>query len=388
MFFCPLLLAANCYAQPQQKAEKWEQGVLIWSRGTRLEALQEGQKRPIVLRANFGLASQWDMSADGRKLTFAAEPGDVDFFNAGAHREYLLTLAFNGRAKVFLAGYGPKAVDGESYDYQTPSYDASGKKIVVSEGEIGQFMDDSSGRWPAIYDLQTRKRLFVPGQIFIKLAPGETKEALGKVRYEFPSLAPNGQDLVCLAKPDDGDSIANDLKPGEKAPPTLLVHFDLARKTAEVLASIDDQLSVGRIYKEGHMTRGEFAKRYWNPQFSWHPTQKKLLFTGPVAPTNAALNLFVFDLKTHQTLHLTNGNYLDKSPQWTLDGKSILWLRNTSLAPETGSTQLFRAAADGKNARAILPQVRGASQIQIVAKIADWTRYRKLPVEALAGKDK
>lgn len=385
MFVALFAVSTNGLSQAQPKREKWDGGVLVWSRGTRLEALRAGQKVPSVLRSNFQIPSRWNFSFDGEELTFADTPQDVDFFNAGAYRNYLFLARFNARPKVLLAAYGPKSLS--DYDYQTPSFDRSGRKIVVDEGEIGQFMDDSSARWVAIYDIKTRRSVFDSRQIIQKMAPGETREILRKVEFRSPALSPDGQDLVALATPDDGDSIANDLKPEEKAPPTLLVHFDLKRKTAEILSSIDDQLSVGRYSTEGNTTRSEAATRFWNPQFAWHPTQKIFVFPGPAAPSNPVLNLFAFDLRTRASSQITCGDFLDTSPQWTLDGKSVVWLRRP-IHPSEAPNQIFRAGADGKGARSILPQIRGATQIQIVPQIANWTRFRKSPVQALAGVDK
>ncbi len=385
------LSVCGCYSQPQQKSEKWDQGVLVWSRGTRLEALQAGQKKPIVLRGKFSGVSSWHISRDGRQMTFAEAPRDVDFFNASAYRSYLFTVGSNTRPKVLIAAYGPKALkSGENYDYQTPSFDRTGRKIVVNEGEIGQFMESSSHRWVAIYDVKTRRRVFDSRQLIAKMAEGETRDALRKLKFEFPALSPDGQNLVCLATQDDGDTMEDYVAPGQKAPPTLVVHFNTAVGTGGILAAIDDQLSLTRlIYRDKEQSDIRIEPtRNWNPQFAWHPTQKKFLFVGPAAPSDPALNLFAFDFQTRQIKRLTRGSYFEASPQWTLDGKSLVWLRRPMSSRTPESNRIFRATANGGNIRAILPQIRGATQIQIVPQIANWTRFQKLPAEALAGADK
>ena len=386
MFVSSAILASGCFSQPSQGNEEWDQGVLVWSRGTRLEALQAGQKTPRVLRVNFKIWSQWNMSFDGRKLAFAEMPSDVNFFNASAGRSYSFIVPFNARQNVFLAAYGPKAVG--DWSYQTPSFDQTGKRIVVNEAEVGQFMQDSSARWVAIYDVASQRRLFDSTQLIKKMAPGKARDSLQNLAFRFPALSPDGHDVVCLATRDDGDSIQDELAPGQKAPPTLLVHFDLVRKTGEVLAAIDDQLSMWRAIYRDTGDESIPPQRNWKPRFAWHPTQKKVVFNGPAAPSEPAMNLFSFDFSTRILTRVTEGKNFDFCPQWTLDGKSLLWLRKSLGQQSREPNRIFRAEIDGKNARSILPQIRGVDQFQIVAKIADWTRYRKLPVEALAGKDK
>jgi len=100
------------------------------------------------------------------------------------------------------------------------------------------------------------------------------------------------------------------------------------------------------------------------------------------------VNLFAFDLQTKKMTRLTNNTQDDFSPQWSPGGKQILWIRGSVDAGKAGTNRIWRADADGSNARAVLPQIAGVTKIQLLPKIADWGRYRKLSIEPLAGKDK
>jgi hypothetical protein len=94
-----------------------------------------------------------------------------------------------------------------------------------------------------------------------------------------------------------------------------------------------------------------------------------------------------FRFSNQKMTRLTNGAQDHFSPQWSLDGKQIYWIRGSVDAGKRAAIE-FRADANGSNARAILPQIAGVTKIQLLPKIADWGRYRKLSIEPLAGKDK
>ncbi len=295
-------------------------------------------------------------------MTFAETPADVDFFNAGSYRRYVFLAGFNTRQNVLLAAYGAKKVP-EQTDFSSPRFGVTGQNIVVQEGLVGQFMDSSSAHWLSIYNTRTRKRVFDSRQFIQNLPPGKLREFLLNSLLEVPALSPDGNDLLGLASPDDGDSVGGvEMKNGVVSP-TQIVHLDLRQKTAEYLPSV-------------------------GLEFVWHPTQKKVVFVGPASPTNPSRNLFALDVNTKIITRLTDNSKDDFSPQWSLDGKQLFWIRGSVDATKSSNNQIFRANADGSNATAILPQIKGVRRIQLLPKIANWSRYRKLSIEPLAGKDK
>ena len=357
-------------------------GVLVFQDGKSLKAVDMDTGATSVLRDSFLQGrfpdnnGGWRLSPDGASLAFTATPEDIEFFSVAAYRDYLFTAPFNGRQQVLLAAYGlhrPK----RPYSFRAPSYSADSKRIVVSQAETGDYPEPSE---IAIYDIKTRREIWssreLPVSRLFKPRPYSYASLFS------PSLSPDGNDVVCFAQemPSDGTAPEIWAESRQKAPPIRLVHFDLKRKSAEVLAVIEDQLSVGRRHMTDKQNSDvEPGVRQLKPHFAWHPTQKKFIFVGPSAPEHRANNLFSFDLRTHKMARFSDGDHDDCWPQWSLDGKSVVWLRDYLI---------FRADADGSKPTHILTQIAGMTQIQLLPQIADWGRYRKLSIKALAGKDK
>ena len=331
---------------------------------------------PALLRrrcdaSDFSLGGQgrWDFSSGGRQLVFATTPADVDFFDAGAIRHYVFTADYNAKQKVVLAAYGKQEVVKEALPYERPDFpearfDASGKNLVVIEGWVPHMMDDPCGSWVSIWNIAKRKRVFDGRQLIENSAPKAGDILRQMCWFSAPALSPDGNDIVCRGTYREGDYEDENSKEV-----TRVVHFDLRRKKAELLPEADSQLS---------QVAG----------FFWHPTQKQFLSASPISVTNSASHLFSFDLKTRQTTQLTSGALGDFSPQWSLDGEQIYWIRGSVHAKKSGANRIWRANADGSGARPVLSQVVGATQIQLLSHIANWGRYRDIAIQSLAGPDK
>lgn len=383
------LLVVPVYAAPKKVALKSASGgVLVFQRDGKLEAIRDGQKKPVVLRDAFlshrlfgDFDASWNFSPSGDKVAFASTPSDVEFFSAAAYRQYLWVAPFNEEQKVLLAAYGKYATK-DSYSFDSPSWSFNGKRLAVS-----QVASHDDPEEVAVYDANTRKEIWSSRTESPKLFPhdfGNTPATRNVWRDIFsPSLSPDGNDLVCFTIGMEGGGYHGRLP--DKAPPITVVHFDLKHHTGEVIASLADDLSLTDHQK-------------LRTQCVWHPTQKRVLFVGPASAAGRPLGLFSFDLKTKILKRLTNNKEDNFSPQWSLDGKQIWWIRGNgfsvfqdganSASPSANLNRIFRSNADGSNPTPILPQLRGVTRIQLLPKIADWSRYRKLSIEPLAGKDK
>lgn len=360
---------------------------IVFSRQGKMEALLPGKKGVVVLRETFSdghrYSPDWQMSKRGDKLTFCATPDDEDFFDAGAVRDYLFLVAPNGKAKVLLAGYGPKSVSEDCYNYASSSFDQDGKKILMEEGVVGQFMDDPTYSWIAIYDIKTRKRLFQSEEFMEKMPVSASRKSFLSQCLSHPSLSPDGNDIVCIKALCPYGSVEQSFSPDQEAPAFPIIHFDLKRQRAEILASVDDQLAFSRTTQTMTTSIIGLPERRFEPQFAWHPTQKRFVFSGPAAPKTPGRNLFSYDLVTKKLTRLTSGTQEDFCPQWSTDGKLLYWLRGSG-----ENAQIYCSDSDGQHVKRVMPNLGGIDRIQIVERLGQWSRYRKIPVEALAGKDK
>lgn len=389
-------------------------GVLVFDHGAKLEAIRDGQNTPTVLRDEFG-SDDWKFSPDGRHIALAAVPRDLGITdNAASARIYLFTARFNSQERILLGSYSSRFIKNSfGFEFGDVFWNATGSRLVVSEqlaglaGDRGEIALRNAVSGRETWSSRSISRQFLESGAkkfnysFHVSHPFEETDS-PEVRSLFaPVLSPDGSDLICLCSLKPIDTHGFNLLEGDKAPPTFLVHFDLRRNIGEVVGAIDDEFSAGRIRVEGSTISGGSIYRYrLKPQFEWHPTQKKVVFVGPASPTDPTRNLFIFDLPSKTLTHLTNSDESDFSPQWSLDGKQLFWIRGNGNSinadafdrkPDTtssASNQIFRANADGSNATPILPQLRGVTRIQLLPKIADWSRYRKLSIEPLAEKNK
>lgn len=382
------LLAAVCLTLTRSTVPLPNSSILVWSRNDRLEAWLPHQLRPVPLRKiflkNAPSPPNWHLSSDGSRLVFSEFPRDVDFFDASASRRYVFLASPNTRASVFLAGYGPKCVDAlERFNYYgASSLNSDASEVIVNEGKLGQFMQDPSPQWVAIYNIASRKRIFDSRALIAGLANYRLRLRLSQQIFFAPVLSPDGRDIICGAIHDYGDSVDHPQEPGH-APPFLLVHFDLEANSAAITGTVDDQLAFERFVHHGNTIDVEGPNREFSPQFAWHPQKKLVIFAGPASPDGPGRNLFTLDLSNQKVTRLTSGPVNDFSPQFSPDGKSIWWLRG-----EGAETELYSSDLTGKNAAPIEPVFKGADRIQFVRSLGDWASYSNLPVDNLAGPDK
>ncbi len=370
-----------CGAPKNVASKSGLSGVLVFQRSKKLEAINLMSGKTSVLRDSFLFdnafktwGNDWEISFDGRQVAFAALPRDVDFFSAASYRAYLWITPFDNDQRVLLAAYGKRATK-EAYTFSCPSWSGNGKQMAVERED--RYAEEPSE--VAVYDTTTRQELWNSRTDSAKLFPhdfGNTPASLNIYRDVFsPALSSDGNDLVCFSIGLQGGGFR--IRVPDKAPPITVLHFNLKRHSGEILASLDDKLFLTSDQRR-------------ESECVWHPTQKRILFVGPASETGKSLGLFSLDLnaKTKKLARLTNGAQDDFSPQWSLDGKQIYWIRGSVNAQKSSNNRIFRANADGSNPAPILPQLRGVTRIQLLPKIADWSRYRKLSIEPLAGKDK
>ncbi len=367
---------------------------LVFQYQQKLAAIRPRGGKPIVLREHWlekdvYESHNWDFSPDGQRVAFVVYPQDNNFFGASDARWYVFTADYNTSQKVLLAAYGRQKVASDEYpEFGDVRFDATGRKLILIQQNPASDPSEPSPSFIAIYDRVTRKRIFDGRQFVEKLPQSATRKSLEASGFGAPAISSAGDDIVCLAAFDDGSDSNGEITPTQKIPPTQLVHFNLKAKTAEVVAELDDQFSVDRTVATSKEIRGIPPARVLRPQFAWHPTQRKFIFVGPASPTNPAVNLFGFDLKTHKMTRITKGPQSDFSPQWSLDGKQIYWIRGSVDPNKADANHIWRANADGSGATEILPQIMGITKIQLLPHLADWGRYRDIPIEPLAGADK
>lgn len=336
-------------------------GTLVFQRGEKLEAISAGRKSPVVLRDTF-CASNWNLSRDGKRLVFANLPTDVHLQEPLDARSFVFEADWNQSQKVVLSAYGPHSTEA-SYFFSCPSWTFDGKKLVVSEQVDGLAALPSE---IAIYNLKTREEAWssrLVARSFLSSQSPVHDEADNWKSFYAPAISPDGRNLICFAALVPLGTETFNVINGNRQPVVSLVHIDLKRRKGEVLAS----------------TSGASSIQQFENEIAWHPTQKKFLFVGATTPTGMMRSLYLLDLKARRTTPVSQGEHIDSSPQWSLDGKTILWVRDG---------RIWRANADGSGATAILSQIQGVTKIQLLPHIADWGRYRKLGIEPLAGKDK
>ncbi len=384
-----VIAASNTTATTPQANLRADEPVIVFQQIPALKALGLDHGPEVVLRDSFGQglfklfkAESWSVSPDGASVAFAAIPGDVDPFDAAGYRNYLFVAPFNSKQRVLLAAYGRRAVK-QAYSFSDVSWSSDGKQVIVSQVVNGHYPQPGE---VAIYDVNTRQEVWSSHR-FVSLFP-KPKPSI-HISLFAPALSPDGNDLVCFARQESDDEGGINYSVGEKVPLTKMIHFDLKSNKAEVVATIDDQFSEGRYRtSNGSGPQYEQPARQLQPQVAWHPLQKKFVFVGPVSPKDASVNLFLFDLPSKKMTRFTRSKKNDISPQWSLDGRSVLWLRGTWGLDNQICGHIFRANADGSNPTEVRRKTYITPRIQLLPKIADWSRYRKLSIEPLAGKDK
>src|SRR5690606_32312386 len=94
------------------------------------------------------------------------------------------------------------------------------------------------------------------------------------------------------------------------------------------------------------LRRGEVVGRYQWPDLvgikspAWDPTGQRVVFEG--LSSAGFSDLYVIDFRTQELRALTNDHYRDRDPDWSPDGRTIIFASDrTSFGPD-GYTNLFR----------------------------------------------
>ena len=103
------------------------------------------------------------------------------------------------------------------------------------------------------------------------------------------------------------------------------------------------------------LEKDEVVGRYQWPDLvgvkgpAWHPSGNRVVFEG--LSTAGFSDLYVIDFKTQQRTALTRDRFRDEDPDWSPDGRTIVFASDRTPSGRDGYTNLFLIDAETKNMR-------------------------------------
>jgi hypothetical protein len=176
-----------------------------------------------------------------------------------------------------------------------------------------------------------------------------------------------GRKLVEMTVDRHFDSLQFIASAGDFAPDNRRFVFAGVHAGQPVLTIVD--VDNGR--REGEFEFKDLGEIY-NP--AWAPDGRRIAFS---ALTGGVLDLFVYDLQTKQLQRLTDDPFADLDPEWTPDGKELVWVTDrfsSNLESLTfGNYRIAAMPVDSRSAGASLAQDRtpGSTEMRQFAGFAE-----------------
>ena len=297
------LLVASCNAGTGKDAEASAAGPVIGKSDIKIE---NGRMTPEALWA-FGRIGGMSVSPDGKKVAYT-----VSYYSVAENK---------GNSEVYVMnadGSENRRITETPFSESNVAWIKGGSKIAFLCAEGG-----SSQLWEMNPDGTGRKRLSnyekdIEGFAF---SPDETKVLFISQVKTVKSTAEKYPDL--------------DKTTGRVITDLMYKHWDEWVTTAPhpFVADFDGE----RVTKPVDIMEGELFESPMKPfggieQLAWNTTSDKVAYTsrkktGKAYSLSTNSDIYVYDLKTKQTVNMTEGIMgYDTNPTYSPDGKSIAWL--------------------------------------------------------------
>lgn len=297
------LLVASCNAGTGKDAESSAAGPVIGKSDIKIE---NGRMTPEALWA-FGRIGGMSVSPDGKKVAYT-----VSYYSVAENK---------GNSEVYVMnadGSENRRITETPFSESNVAWIKGGSKIAFLCAEGG-----SSQLWEMNPDGTGRKRLSnyekdIEGFAF---SPDETKVLFISQVKTVKSTAEKYPDL--------------DKTTGRVITDLMYKHWDEWVTTAPhpFVADFDGE----RVTNPVDIMEGELFESPMKPfggieQLAWNTTSDKVAYTsrkktGKAYSLSTNSDIYVYDLKTKQTVNMTEGIMgYDTNPTYSPDGKSIAWL--------------------------------------------------------------
>ena len=297
------LLVASCNAGTGKDAEASAAGPVIGKSDIKIE---NGRMTPEALWA-FGRIGGMSVSPDGKKVAYT-----VSYYSVAENK---------GNSEVYVMnadGSENRRITETPFSESNVAWIKGGSKIAFLCAEGG-----SSQLWEMNPDGTGRKRLSnyekdIEGFAF---SPDETKVLFISQVKTVKSTAEKYPDL--------------DKTTGRVITDLMYKHWDEWVTTAPhpFVADFDGE----RVTNPVDIMEGELFESPMKPfggieQLAWNTTSDKVAYTsrkktGKAYSLSTNSDIYVYDLKTKQTVNMTEGIMgYDTNPTYSPDGKSIAWL--------------------------------------------------------------
>ncbi|HIX85937.1 MAG TPA: S9 family peptidase [Candidatus Parabacteroides intestinigallinarum] len=303
MMMATSLLVASCNAGTGKDAESSAAGPVIGKSDIKIE---NGRMTPEALWA-FGRIGGMSVSPDGKKVAYT-----VSYYSVAENK---------GNSEVYVMnadGSENRRITETPFSESNVAWIKGGSKIAFLCAEGG-----SSQLWEMNPDGTGRKRLSnyekdIEGFAF---SPDETKVLFISQVKTVKSTAEKYPDL--------------DKTTGRVITDLMYKHWDEWVTTAPhpFVADFDGE----RVTNPVDIMEGELFESPMKPfggieQLAWNTTSDKVAYTsrkktGKAYSLSTNSDIYVYDLKTKQTVNMTEGIMgYDTNPTYSPDGKSIAWL--------------------------------------------------------------